>query len=154
MAPEGGWGAMVLAAAALLAAGECAWAGLGGDAASVQGDRVHLKAQSNGVNSLGSYTVEELQIPSGTVVKEYVSSSGKVFAVSWRGPTVPDLRQLLGPYFAQYESAASEPHTSHRQLTVRQSDLVVQSTGRMRAFFGRAYVPSLLPSGFQLQDIH
>ncbi len=144
---------MLLAAAALAIGGPAAWAALGADAGSVPGDAAHLKAQSHGVNSLAGYNIEEMQIPSGTVVKEYVSQNGKVFAVSWRGPTVPDLRQLLGSYFEQYTAAASEPHMSHRSLTVRREDLVVQSSGRMRAFFGRAYVPSLLPPGFQLQDI-
>jgi len=144
---------VLLAVAGLVSGGPAAWAALGGDAGSVPGDAAHLRAQSHGGNALAGYSVEEMQVPSGTVVKEYVSQDGKVFAVSWRGPTVPDLRQLLGTYFEQYVAAANERHLSHHQLTVRRDDLVVQSSGRMRAFFGRAYVPSLLPPDFQLQDI-
>ena len=43
--------------------------------------------------------------PSGTTVREYVSSNGTVFAVAWQGPWLPDLRQMLGPYFDDYQRA-------------------------------------------------
>ena len=52
-----------------------------------------------------AYTVHEMQSSSGTAVREYVSSTGTVFAVAWQGPWLPDLRQLLGPYFDDYQRA-------------------------------------------------
>src|SRR2546429_3562661 len=52
---------------------------------------------------------------------------------------IPDLRQMLGGYYGQYEQAASAPHLGgHRHLAIEQPGLVVQSSGRMRAFYGRA----------------
>ena len=72
-----------------------AFAALGEDAASIENDRAQMKGQSR-LTSVAGYSVQEIQLPSGTVVREYVSSGGKVFAVSWRGPVIPDLRQTLG----------------------------------------------------------
>jgi hypothetical protein len=73
--------------------------------------------------------------------------------VSWRGPVMPDLRQTLGEYFQRYQEATAAPHVGHRQLSVDRPDLVIRSSGHMRAFYGRAYVPSLVPTNFSLDDI-
>jgi hypothetical protein len=87
------------------------------------------------------------------VVREYVSAAGQVFAVSWRGPLLPDLKQTLGSYFQQYQSAAGVPHVGHRHLSIEQPELVVHSNGHMRAFYGHAYLPGLVPANFSLADI-
>ena len=84
-------------------------------------------------------------LPSGTRVREFVGTDGKVFAVAWNGPTVPNLRQALGRYFDAYVTEAKNKHAGHGQLQVSQSDLVVQSGGHMRAFAGRAYLPQSIP---------
>jgi Protein of unknown function (DUF2844) len=41
----------------------------------------------------------------------------------------------------------------HRHLSIDRSDLVVHSGGHMRAFYGNAYVPALLPPNFTIADI-
>src|ERR1700686_174460 len=74
-----------------------AWASLGGDITSVQADQIHLQGRRT-MKATASYTVHEIQGTSGTVLREYVSSDGKVFGISWQGPWVPDMRQLLGTY--------------------------------------------------------
>src|SRR5215469_15886800 len=84
-----------------------ALAALGDNVASVSNDRLHLHAQLKDVKSSVGFTVHEIQAPSGTLVREYVSPNGTVFAVSWTGPAKPDLQQLLGSYFSQYASASS-----------------------------------------------
>jgi hypothetical protein len=133
-----------------------ALAGLGGDVSSVSADRAHMNAQVRGSTPGARFSVEQLQLPSGTVVSEYLSPDGKVFAVSWRGPTKPDLRQTLGSYFDQVVSASKQathnPGT-RRHFAIRQSDLVFESNGRMRDFYGRAYIPSLLPPNVSSADI-
>lgn len=133
-----------------------ALAALGDDVASVSNDRLHMHAQFKGVTSSVGFTVQEIQAPSGTTVREYISPSGKVFAVSWTGPAKPDLRQLFGNYFQQFVNASSSVRhgaAARRHFEVQQPDLIVQSSGRMRAFYGRAYVPSLMPSGITPADI-
>ncbi|HEY0341957.1 MAG TPA: DUF2844 domain-containing protein, partial [Steroidobacteraceae bacterium] len=122
-----------------------AFAGLGGDAASVDADVAKMKAQARAAPIAG-YTMSEITLPTGTVVPESVSAEGTVFAVTWKGMALPDLSQTLGTYFAEYKAAAAAtPHASHHNLTVQQTDLVVRTGGHMRNWYGQAYVPSLLP---------
>jgi hypothetical protein len=146
-----GAGTMVL----ILVAAYPAWAALGGDAASIQADQVQMQGTRQTV-SAPSYTVHEIQASAGTVVREYVSSSGTVFAVSWHGPWPPDMRQLLGNYFEQYAQAAkaqSGARMGRRPLMIEQPGLVVHVGGHPRAFVGKAYVPEMLPQGVRGEDI-
>jgi hypothetical protein len=149
--------AATLAAAALLA-GTGAHATLGGDAASVDTDSVRMHV-AKGVQvtpaTSGSYTVHEATLPTGTVVRQYVSNAGVVFAVTWSGPFKPDLRQLMGTHFDTM-AARQAGHVSagHPFISQQNSDLVVESGGHQRAFFGRAYLPSAIPAGVTPQDIN
>jgi hypothetical protein len=129
-----------------------AFAALGGDVNSVQTDRVHMKGAVR-VTTNTVYTVHEISTAYGTSVREFVGADGKVFAVSWDGPVNPDLRQVLGSYYAQFVQAASTLHGNHRHLSIEQPGLVVQNHGRLRAFAGRAWVPSMLPENFSVDDI-
>jgi len=129
-----------------------AWAALGEDAASVQADGVHMKAALS-TRSAPSYTVHELTLPGGTLVREFVSSAGKVFAVSWAGSFMPNLRQILGAYFEPYHVGAAARHAGHSRVSVSQPDLVVHSFGHARAFHGQAYLPQELPPGVTPQEL-
>jgi len=124
-------------------------ASLGGDVDSVGADRAHMNA-SIAVTANSNYNIHEMQSPEGTVVDEYVNSSGTVFAVSWHGHFVPDMQQLMGTYFNQYSAAlqSEEKHYGHRPLNIKQTGLVVETGGHMRLYSGRAYIPSMLPEGF------
>lgn len=130
-----------------------AFAALGGDASSVDADRVSLKGALTSYSTVKGYGVHEITTPAGVHVSEYLAG-GKVFAVSWRGPFIPDLRQMLGAYYASYAQAVRAPHPGgHRHLSIEQPGLVVESGGRMRAFYGRAWDPALLPQNFSVADI-
>jgi len=128
-------------------------AALGEPETSVETDVARLQASIK-INSRAAYRVHELVLPSGTRVREFVGTDGKVFAVAWNGPAVPNLRQALGRYFDSYVTEAKNKHAGHSQLQISQSDLVVQSGGHMRAFAGRAYLPQAIPSGVDLGDLH
>ncbi|MGD0270495.1 MAG: DUF2844 domain-containing protein [Candidatus Sulfotelmatobacter sp.] len=144
-----------IAAAVLILGALPAWASLGGDRASVDADQVHLQGTRT-TKTAESYTVHEIQASNGTVVREYVSAEGKVFAVAWNGPWMPDLRQLLGNYFEQYVQAAKAQNAARpgrRPLMIEQPGLVVQVGGHPRAFTGRSYVPEMLPAGVQAEEI-
>jgi Protein of unknown function (DUF2844) len=142
------FGAVLLAGSVTLPA----FAALGGDAASVETDAAKMKGQAR-ATAVAGYTVKEITLPSGTVVREYVSAEGKVFAVTWSGMSRPDLQQTLGTYFEQYKAAAAAPHAGHHHLTIHQPELVLSSGGHMRAWRGKAYVPALLPPDFSVDDI-
>ena len=66
------------------------FAALGGDASSVEADRASMKGALR-VTPTVDYSLHEIQTSAGVVIHEYVSADGKVFAVSWRGPAIPDL---------------------------------------------------------------
>jgi hypothetical protein len=131
----------ILAAAALPAG-----ATLGGSAESVVTDQSKIHAK-RAVVERQNYTVHEITGDDGTVIREYVTPGGKVFGVSWTGPTIPDLTQLLGAYNAEFQTAMRAKRGRRSSAAVHNPDLVVESSGHMRAFRGRAYLNSMLPSG-------
>jgi hypothetical protein len=139
-------------ALAMLALPVCACATLGENSASTETDRVSMKASLR-ILPAAQYTVHEIQTPSGTTVSEYILPSGTVFAIGWRGPVMPDLRQALGRYFDRYTAGAAARQAGHRHVEVREPDLVVQSNGHMRSFSGRAYLPQRLPQGVAVGEI-
>ena len=99
-----------------------------------------------------AYRVHQILLPSGTELREYAGSDGVVFAVGWKGPALPDLRQALGRYFDVYVGA-QQAKRGHGHSEVRQAGLVVQSRGHMRAFSGRAYLPQSLPAGVSPDEL-
>ncbi|HZV53677.1 MAG TPA: DUF2844 domain-containing protein [Rhodocyclaceae bacterium] len=144
--------AVLVLAANLLAQTTAALAALGGDAASIDVDRAHMKAQRR-IVAARKYSVQEMQLPSGTTIREYLSPAGKVFAVAWQGPHMPDLRQLFGDHFEAYRDAAQGGRKARGPLRVEQPGLVVHSGGHMRGFAGRAYVPQLVPADVSIDEI-
>jgi hypothetical protein len=128
-------------------------AALGDRAESLPSDQKKMRAASRKVADRAQYKVHEMEGEAGTVVREYESSDGVIFAVTWEGPVKPDLRQLFGKYFDQYQSAERAAHTGHRRAIVRQPDLVVRSSGHMRAFSGLAYLPQQLPAGVNVDEL-
>lgn len=147
-------GAVLLAAQALVPAR----AGLGESVASVQTDRLSMKGQLRARSEAG-YSVQEITAATGTVVREYVSPAGVVFAVSWSGRAMPDLQQALGTYFAQYQTAvkaqrAAGERAGHHHVVIHAPSLVVHAGGHMRQYFGLAYVPSLVPPNLSISDLH
>jgi hypothetical protein len=126
----------------------------GGSWAALGGAPSHGPAQSNGAKSTATttaaagYTVVQRQLDSGTTVQEFVDGSGTVFAVSWSGPFLPDLQELLGVHFAAMAAQARRQGERRSELAVRTSDAVIVSSGHMGALEGRAWLPSRLPAGF------
>jgi len=122
------------------------WAVLGGGAESIATDQAKLQANRKVVQRQ-DYTVHEISRDDGTMIREYVSPDGKVFGVSWSGPVIPDLSQLLGPYNTEFQNALHAKRGRRNAAVVRNPDLVVESSGHSRAFYGRAFLKSLLPGG-------
>lgn len=148
-----GW--LSLALIALLAAGTpaAALAALGGNDDSVEADRAQLRASGRLVAS-AAYSVHDLLASTGTLVHEYLSADGVVFAVTWSGPFKPDLQQVLGRYFEDFRQAPRTAEAnSRRARRVEHGELIVQSGGRPRAFFGRAWVPRLVPAGVSVDEL-
>ena len=129
-----------------------ALATLGQDASTVEKDRAQLRAERTVTASTG-YSVHELAMPTGTHVREYLDAKQQVFAVTWSGPFIPNLQQLLGGYFLRYQAATHAVGRSRRGVAVAESDLVIHTGGHARAFFGVAYLPGRLPSGVTAEQL-
>ncbi len=125
-----------------------AWAVLGEYEASVSLDQQILRGERRSIARPG-YNLHEITSPNGITVNEYASPAGLVFGVSWRGPTMPNLQQLLGSYYVQFQQASRSRARRRGPLVVRTEKLVVESGGHMRSFHGRAYAPGLLPNNIR-----
>jgi hypothetical protein len=143
--------ALPAAAVALLltaATDNTAQAALGGAQDALEMERVQLKASARTLPGM-AYNVVEMVTDQGATIRQFVRPDGTVFAVSWKGPFKPDLRQLLGAHFDTYQNAprAESGQRSRTHSQVVTPELVVVSAGHPRAFTGLAYLRQLLPAG-------
>jgi hypothetical protein len=134
-----------------------AHASLGGDSSSIETDRLIMRAEKAAKqtpSSTGSYTVHEITLPSGTLVRQYASSAGVIFAVTWKGPFIPNLQQILGDHFQTLVAHQTKQSlVGHRSISHHSADLVIESSGHPRSYVGRAYLPTAIPAGIIPQDI-
>jgi hypothetical protein len=148
----------LLACLTLLAPPSC-FAALGGDLNSVLGDQIQFQG-SEKVTQMASFEIHEIRpqtgATTGTVIREYVSPAGTVFAVTWQGEWLPNMRQLLGTYFQQFTDAVKQQSTvrpGRKPLHIARPDFVLHMTGHMRSYSGKAYLPAMLPPGVQPEAI-
>ncbi|HLZ85509.1 MAG TPA: DUF2844 domain-containing protein [Caulobacteraceae bacterium] len=148
------WASIAFALGSCLIAAWPAQASLGGRRDSIDADRRHLGAQLSATVA-PTHTVHRLTLPNGEVIREFARSDGVVFAVAWRGPARPDLRQLLGPRFddVQADNVLPGGRRTRRPLAVRRPDFALSSGGHPGAFWGVAYLPALAPPGFSVTDL-
>lgn len=125
------------------------FAALGSVSASIEADRVHLAARSSRIVN-AAYTLHVMTLPNGGTVKEFERSDGVVFAIAWRGPSRPDLRQLLGSRFdvMQADIVVRNGRRLRAPLSDQRSDFILHSAGHSGAFFGAAYLPQMAPADF------
>lgn len=150
-------GRRLATAAALMLAASCgaaAQASLGGRYATVEADRAHMGGAMRST-SAGTHMVHALTSTSQGTVREFTRPDGTVFAVAWRGPARPDLRQILGASFDGFQSSITVRGGRRLRgpLAARGDALVVRSAGHPGAFWGFAYLPQALPSGFSVDDL-
>ena len=146
--------ASAAAAAAALTAASSAQAFLGGGYATVTADRAHMAARLQ-TSAAASHTLHQLTLANGGIVKEFSRPDGTIFAVTWRGPGRPDLRQLLGDHFStlQADNARRSGRPHRLPLMVNRSDFVVLTGGHPGAFWGVAYLPRAAPAGFSPSEL-
>ncbi len=122
------------------------------------GDRVtttELSAAKSRAAKVMVYDVRASAV-NGVSINEYFSAEGIVFAVSWRGVAQPDLTDVLGSYYSDYDKASREQLPVQRRgksAVITSSEIVVKKFGHMRDVRGLAVVPSLLPAGVRLEDL-
>jgi len=143
---------LILAAACMGA--PAARAALGGSAAGIGADAAQLHGSLQASQGAAFSTVT-ITTDNGITVREFVDSSGLVFAVNWSGPAVPDLHGLLGEYFANYTQVLSALPNAGRQRAIHvvTAGLVVLSGGHLRAYSGLAYLPVRIPAGVAIEAL-
>ena len=111
-------------------------------------------AQSNVTSAGAAYLTRDTTLATGTRVREYISDGGVVFALTWEGPILPDLKALLGKHFdAMVAESARMPRAGRSHIAVSGPEVVIHSGGHMRAFEGSAWIPGQLPAGFTADDV-
>ena len=131
------------------------WAELGGRTATISSDQRVLRARLS-AEARSNFTVHSLTSENGLVTREYVNGQGVVFAIAWEGPSRPDLKAVLGGYFDRFQSdTARRPGQARRMGAMRSShvDFIAVSGGHGGEFWGHAYLPSLVPAGFDLKQL-
>ncbi|MBU6207348.1 MAG: DUF2844 domain-containing protein [Alphaproteobacteria bacterium] len=132
----------------------CVLAALGGGVDFGSVDRVRARVIHRAM-AVGSQTLHVMTLTNGGTVKELTNARGIVYALSWRGPGKPDLRQLLGPHFDELQAAAAQRPARWMRIParVRSSTLVIETGGHPGAFWGVAYLPQSLPPGFSISAL-
>jgi hypothetical protein len=100
-----------------------------------------------------SYTVREAVGSDGVTIREYVLPSNVVFAVTWQGPVRPDMSALLGSYFPNFANANDGRPRGTGPLVRHDGDFHIESAGHAGYFFGKAYLPRLVPARVQVKDL-
>lgn len=135
----------------LLACASISHAALGGPPEQFNAQDTAVLAHVTSVGA--SYITRDTTLASGTHVCEYVSG-GSVFAVTWDGPILPDLKALLGKYFdTMVAESARLPRAGRSQVAIDLPAVVINSGGHMRAFEGSAWIPAEFPAGFTAADV-
>ena len=108
---------------------------------------------ASGAISAAPYSVRQSVDTNGVTIREYVLPANTVFAVTWDGPVRPNMRVLLGSYFANYVAAGQTSVHGSGPLIEGNDDFRIESAGRLGRFFGMAWVPRLIPAGVRPGDL-
>jgi hypothetical protein len=138
-----------LAAFALALGALCASAGAQAELGGTMPAQANPSATAPRMLLNGALRVRTLTDAGNTTINEYATSTGQIIGYAWEGPTMPDLRALLGKYADSYLAGAATPQvdTNLHSSRVARPDVIVESGGPMRGYVGRAWLPAALPPG-------
>ncbi len=129
-----------------------AYASLGGDASSINGD---LDAKSSKVLTTHSaqYSVHELS-KKGLRLHEFLGTDGKIFAIAWQGKVHPDLSIVMGSHFSEFQAALKKLRKNHRRFGMAEvGDLHLEMGGAMGSVHGRVWLSSRIPGGVEKNEL-
>ncbi|PRX32047.1 uncharacterized protein DUF2844 [Paraburkholderia sp. BL18I3N2] len=123
--------------------------GTGAASQSVLRSAVSLNASA----AATPYTTRTTSGADGVTIHEYVLPSNVVFAVTWQGPVRPDMSTLLGSYFPNFTNAAAQRARGAGPMIEHNGDFHIESAGRAGRFFGKAYLPRLVPVNVRVEQL-
>jgi len=100
------------------------------------------------------YTVREIHYGQA-FMRQFIASSGVIFALDWRRMPEPDLKNLLGSTTNDERLEDSLPIFGRINSTtaVWERDIILDESFVSGDSHGRAYVPCLVPSGVTIGDV-
>ncbi|MFM0592833.1 MULTISPECIES: DUF2844 domain-containing protein [Paraburkholderia] len=110
-------------------------------------------APRNASAAAASYTMRESEDADGVTIHEYALPTNVVFAVSWQGPVRPDMRALLGSYFPNFANGGASQTRGAGPMVEHSGDFHLESAGRAGHFFGKAYLPRLVPANVRVDQL-
>lgn len=142
---------LLLSAFSLLGWPARAHAALGDDASAVAADQARLKASLR-ITTRKGYVIHELTSEDGPTVREYVGTTGKVFAVSWSGGRRPSLRDILGSSrYDQFIASRQGQRRARGPVRVELPGMVITMGSYLRTSWGHVYLTDLAPAGWPEQ---
>jgi hypothetical protein len=127
-------------------------AAVGDDVTAVAADQSRMQASLR-IMPMQGYAIHELTAPAGATVREYVSSTGKIFAVSWSGGWRPNLRDIMGSRYDQYVAATRGQRRARGPVRIELPGLVVSMGSYLRTFWGQVVLTDLAPPAWQEQSM-
>ena len=133
----------------------CAMAELGGNAATVDSDRLRVGGTRRVVQAQ-AYAMHEIRTSNNGVIHEYVAQDGNVFAVTYEGQFPGESNGLLGKYSQQVTQAVQARAAGQpvgRSVHVEMPGLRYHALGHLRYFSMRAVVPESVPAGVRAEEL-
>ena len=146
------WRAGAALSLGLMLAG-AAQAGLGEHVESVAHDHAMLHGTALRVTPMANYQMHEITSEHGGLVREYVSPQGQVFATTWSGPVMPDLKVVLAGHYPAYMANVQARRASHHVFSMATDGMVLRVVKLPRGIAGSARIPALVPPGVNVEDI-
>jgi len=130
------------------------WATLGEVEDSIARDREALSGQQEKVQEQTKFRVHEM-LAHSTRIRQFVDSSGQVFALSWRGIAEPDQGVVFGRYAVEVREALANRSVRRGRIPMRleTANLIYTRGGHPRDLTGTIYIKNQLPSGVLPKDI-
>jgi hypothetical protein len=131
------------------------YAALGGAPGSAAASQSVLRSAMalNPSAAVAPYTMRASSGDDGATIHEYVLPNNVVFAVTWQGAVRPDMSALLGSYFPNFTHAAAERARGVGPMIEHNGDFHIESAGRAGHFFGKAYLPRLVPANVRVEQL-
>jgi len=114
----------------------------------------HAASLKTALSKAPDFKVHILSSAKGEL-RQYVNKDGIVFALTWAGNSHPDLSQILGTYYSEYQNQMERaPRKPGRYPVLLQTPkMTLHQSGHMRSVQGKAYDPSLFPKNFVVENL-
>jgi len=122
----------------------------GKSAKAAMADRKAFAAVQRTSITRGNYRILEFE-SRANFVREYISTTGVVFAVVWNGQHHTDLTSLVGSNIEGNQQASRRNEC--RDSGLKENSVRTDKWGEMGNAHGRVYAPALIPRGVSADEI-